>query len=167
MGTAKNEFHEIFAKLDKAIAKLNALNREEKLFAYAKAEITLLGQVGLLMNENAALQLTIAQTADLDAVLKAEDKIKQTLKQILAEYGYTYDEDSPYIWVPPRSTLTPLFDFKHVFVNALDAESVLVSKAIKAASKNKILIREALASDLFPNLANRIVANKGNLKDFL
>ncbi len=60
-----------------------------------------------------------------------------------------------------------LFQFSHVVVKVIDPESALVSKAVKATQKNKQLIQDALASGVFINLANRIVANGGSLEDFL
>ena len=49
----------------------------------------------------------------------------------------------------------------------IDAESVLVSKAIHAPEKNKHLIRQAIASGKFPDLVNRIIENNGQLDYFL
>lgn len=49
----------------------------------------------------------------------------------------------------------------------LDPESALVSKAVKAPEKNKVLIREALASGEFAGLADRILKAGGKLEKFL
>lgn len=167
MATAKQQFEAIFTKLDLAVGKLNEALREEGLAVYAKSEIKILGQVSLLMDEKVALKLAIAQTADLDAQLKIEYNVKELLRSILLENGYVYDEDSPYIWIPPGAKFIELFDLDRVHVTTLDPESALVSKAIKATEKNKILIRQALASGLFPNLAERILANGGDLESFI
>lgn len=164
---AAKQFEEIFHKLDEKIRVLNLEIRNEGLTSYKKVEITLLGQVSLLVNSDVSIALTLTQTADLDALLKAEHKVKVEFKKILEEYGYVYDEDSPYIWIPPQAHFKALFDFKYVLVKVLDAESALVSKAVKAPEKNKILIREALAKDLFPTLADRIISNGGSLENFI
>ena len=49
----------------------------------------------------------------------------------------------------------------------IDAESTLVSKAIYAPKKNKQLIRQAIDSDKFPLLVERIIENNGKLDFFL
>ena len=49
----------------------------------------------------------------------------------------------------------------------LDAESVLVSKAIHAPKKNIQLIRQAIASGKFPTIIDRIIENNGSLEFFL
>jgi hypothetical protein len=54
-----------------------------------------------------------------------------------------------------------------VRVKLLDSESALVSKAVKAPEKNKLLIVDAIASEQFPNLLKRIEEHGGNLKYFL
>jgi hypothetical protein len=56
---------------------------------------------------------------------------------------------------------------KNIEVKLIDAESTLVSKAIHAPKKNKQLIRQAIASDKFPDLVDRIIENKGKLDFFL
>ena len=58
-------------------------------------------------------------------------------------------------------------EFRYVRVKLLDAESALVSKAVKAPKKNKLLIVDAIASEKFPNLIERIEKNGGDLKFFL
>ncbi|MCB9026436.1 MAG: hypothetical protein H6625_08985 [Bdellovibrionaceae bacterium] len=52
-------------------------------------------------------------------------------------------------------------------IKLLDPESALVSKAVKAKDKNKVLILDAIASECFPNLARRIQDNGGDLKYFI
>jgi len=52
-------------------------------------------------------------------------------------------------------------------VKSIDAESILVSKAIHAPQKNKQLIRQAIASGKFPDLVDRIIENNGTLGLFI
>lgn len=167
MAQVKALLKEIFEELNLRILELNRANRAEGLAIYPKAEILLLGQLSLSVDEKVVARLNLTQTADLDALLKAEFKIKDELKKILPRYGYVYDEDSPLIWIPPESKFVNLFLLDRITVKYLDAESVLLSKAIKAPKKNKVLIREALATNLFPSLADRILKHGGNLEDFL
>lgn len=167
MANIKKQIEAIFAELNQRVSELNDENRNEGVMTHKKSQVTLLGQMSLMVDEKVSAQLSLAQTADLDAFLKTEFVIKVELKKILLKYGYVYDEDSPLIWIPPGATFVDLFDFDLVSVNALDAESALVSKAVKAPQKNKHLVQDALASNLFVNLADRIVANDGKLENFV
>ena len=78
-----------------------------------------------------------------------------------------YDEDSQLIWIPENAKAIELFKFNNIEVKLIDAESTLVSKAVHAPQKNKQLIRQAIASGKFPDLADRIIENNGKLKFFL
>jgi len=60
-----------------------------------------------------------------------------------------------------------LLKLKHIEVNLIDAESVLLSKAVHAPQKNRQLIRQAIMSGHFPNLVDRIISNGGKLEHFL
>jgi hypothetical protein len=120
-----------------------------------------------MSHEQVSAYLSLVQTNDLDALLKMEYVVKVEFKKLLNEVGLIYDEDSYLIWVPPGARFDPLFDFETVEVHIIDAESALVSKAVKAPEKNKQLIREAIASGQFSSLLDRILASGGNLEDFL
>jgi hypothetical protein len=129
--------------------------------------VQLLGQISLLVNEKAAIELSLAQTGDLDALLTMDNIVKAELKKLLRIHGLIYDEDSYLIWIPPAARFERLFDFDHIVIESIDAESALVSKAVKAPAKNKRLIRQAIASEEFPTLVDRILANGGNLEKFV
>ena len=167
METAKNILAALFTELDGRIAEINEQRREDGALPLSKAKVQLLGQMSLLSNERASAILHLAQTGDLDAFLTMENLVKKELTIALKKYGLIYDEDSPLIWIPPQSKFSVLFDFKRIKVEAIDPESALVSKAVKAPDKNLQLIREAIAADSFPHLVDRILANGGSLEDFI
>jgi hypothetical protein len=122
--------------------------------------------MSLLTNEKVSAELHLAQTADLDAFLQMDHFVKMELKKLLHEEGFVYDEDSHPIWIPPAARFEAVFKFKNFAVLSIDAESALVSKAVKAPEKNKLLIREAIASGLFPSLVDRLQENGGKLELF-
>jgi len=167
MRTTKETLENIFKKLNERIGEMNDDRRREGLIGLPKAEITLLGQMSLLAQEHIAAALALTQTVDLDAKLKMDHIIKQELKALLAEAGLIYDEDSHLIWLPKTAKFMELFNFSCVAIKCVDAESALVSKAVKAHEKNKVLIRQAIASGEFPKLTERIIENGGNLENFL
>jgi len=59
-----------------------------------------------------------------------------------------------------------LCEYPYVRAWLLDAESALVSKAVKAPRKNRMLIADAIANGLFPGLAERIEKAGGDLRNF-
>jgi hypothetical protein len=118
-----------------------------------------------LVQESVLLSLT--QTVDIDAELIMDQAIKSAFTALLRDEGYFYDEDSALVWIPKGAKFIRVWDLPNVTVEALDAESALVSKAVKAPGKNRQLLRQAMASNQFPSLADRIVQHGGKLEEFL
>ncbi len=156
----------LFKELDTRIEAVNHKRTKEGVMPLPRAEVILLGQMSLLANERVSMLLTLAQTADMDALLTMDAVLKEELRKVLKKHGMVYDEDSHLVWVPKGATFGKLFAFKNVIVKAIDPESALVSKAVKAPDKNKQLIREAIALGKFPHLVDRIEKNGGNLEFF-
>lgn len=167
MQAAKDLIKDLFTELNQRIEEIIRQRRDDGLLPIPKARVQLLGQISLLINEKAAVELSLAQTGDLDALLSMDNIIKAELKKTLSKHGLIYDEDSYLIWIPPAARFEKLFDFDHIIIESIDAESALVSKAVKAPEKNKQLIREAIASEKFPTLVNRILENGGKLENFV
>jgi hypothetical protein len=166
MSQVKELLKGVFEKLNDQIKARNQENREDGLPLIAKARVRILGQISLLVHERVSAILSLAHTGDLDALLSMDHSIKNDLKALLREQGLIYDEDSYLVWIAPGAKFDVLFDFENVHVEAVDPESALVSKAVKAPGKNKQLIREAIASGEFPGLVDRIVRLGGKLEDF-
>lgn len=156
----------VFQELDSRIEKENVIRREDGALPVSACEIKILGQMSLLANDKVSAILSLAQTADMDAVMTRNTFAKKELKETLKQYGLEYDEDSEKVWLPKNSKFLLLFELKNVVVKIIDPESALVSKAVKAPAKNKILIREAIASGEFPELARRITKEGGKLEYF-
>jgi hypothetical protein len=167
MKTIRKQLENLFAELNARIEEINGEKREEGLFAFPRTKVQLLGQMSLLAHEKVSSLLSLAQTGDMDALLTMDQVIKDELKKLLKREGLIYDEDSYLIWIPPKVKFEKLFDFEHVVVESIDPESALVSKAVKAPKKNQQLIREAIASEKFPGLVDRILENGGRLEDFV
>jgi hypothetical protein len=163
---AKFNLEALFKELDVRMEAINLERRNEGAMTVSRAEVKILGQMSLLANEKVSMLLTLAQTADMDALLIMDSVLKEELKQLLKKYGLVYDEDSYLIWIPNGAAFEALFDFKNVTVKVIDPESAVVSKAVKAPEKNKQLIREAIASGKFKGLVDRIEKNGGNLEFF-
>jgi hypothetical protein len=121
----------------------------------------------LLVHEKASAILNLTQTADLDATLTMDDTVKEELKSLLRNNGYMLDEDSNLIWIPEGAEFLPFLELNNLVVESIDPESALVSKAVKAPEKNRQLIRQAIASNQFPTLVDRILKNHGKLEAFV
>ena len=167
MRTVSGQLKQLFVELDQRVEALNQTRKVEGSFPLSKSKVQLLGQMSLLANERVSMILWLAQTGDMDALLSMDGIVKEELKNVLKRQGFIYDEDSHLIWTPPGTKFEALFDLKNVLVEAIDAESALVSKAVKAPEKNKQLIREAIAADEFPTLVDRILRHGGKLENFL
>lgn len=158
----------IFKELDDRIEAENVDRENAGGMKIRPVEVLILGQMTLLANEMAAKILPLQRTNDLDAVLKnTQGFVTRVLKEILPSHGLHLDPDSEYVWIPPGSKFDPFQNFKNVRVKLLDPESALVSKAVKAKEKNKVLIVDAIATGEFPGLIQRIADNGGDLEYFV
>ncbi len=158
----------IFEELNERIRSENEEREKLGSLKLRPIEVRIMGQASLLANEFAASILTLAMTNDLDAVVEENQAfvISVLKKEILPKYDLRLDDDSELVWIPPGSTFDTLFDSRFVRVKLLDPESTLVSKAVKAKEKNKVLIVDAIASEKFPDLMRRIEENGGDLNYF-
>lgn len=159
-------FDQILSKLEKEIAALNQERVKEGRFRLSKAKITLLGQFSLLANPKVSALLNIPATLDVDAKIEADWVIQDAFKKILKSEGLEYDEDSELIWIPPNSTFESLHESPLVECTSISPIYGLLSKAIKAKEKNRILVRDAIA--IFgEELVNLITKYGGDPEYFL
>lgn len=111
----------------------------------AVLHIKILGQMALRIHPDTPPALHVIQTADLDALLEGDWTGKSILKRCLAEHALVYDELSKEVWIPPGATFTELHRSSRLIIEVIDPKWGLVSKAVKAPSKNKFLIQDAIA----------------------
>ena len=157
----------IFTELDQAVERENRQLVKEGTLTIPKSEVLLLGQMSLMLNESVAKILNLIQTGDMDAKLRMDHFTKSKLLQLLEESGLVYDEDSHLVWIPENYTTINFIKLKYIDVNLIDAESVLLSKAVHAPEKNRQLIRQAIVSGHFPDLLDKIITTGGKLELFL
>lgn len=163
----KDLFIQVFEKLNSALETENTVRRESGTKLIPMAKLTLLGQISLIVQPEHTYMLSLAQTGDLDAKIRADNAVKVILKEILPAYGLIYDEDSELVFIPAGSQFFKFLNLSLVEVEVIDPESALVSKAVKAPEKNLQLIRQAIVSGSYPNLADRIAVNGGDLEKFV
>lgn len=163
----RKQLLQIFTELDERLGELDRERRELGGLGLTKTRVEVLGQMSLLANRQVSAVLSLAYTADLDAKVEDGSPVRFELQKILAREGLVLDPSSNAIWIPPDGKFERMCDLKFVEVELLDAESALVSKAVKAPGKNKELLQEAIASDHFPTLVERILRYGGKLEDFV
>jgi hypothetical protein len=137
-------FERIIEKLEVQIGELNRVRIENGDFRLPKAKIVLLGQFSLLANPRISAQLHIPATMDVDARIEANHQIKEAFLKILDSEGLHYDEDSGLVWIPPKSTFETIYESTTVEVTAISPIYGILSKAIKAKEKNRLLVQEAI-----------------------
>jgi hypothetical protein len=159
-------FEKIIAGLERKIEQLNKERLNGEGFRLPKAKITLLGQFSLIVNPKISAQLNIPATMDVDAKIEADHTIKKAFIEILKAEGLEYDEDSGLIWIPKGSTFETLHESPHLTIAAITPIYGILSKAIKAKEKNRILVRDAMT--IFgEKLVKLIVQNGGDPEYFL
>ena len=163
----KNQLIQVFTELNKRIEIENKEREQTGTIRIPQTRIEILGQTSLLIQPELTINLTLAQTGDLDAKLTADHFVKKNLKEILPKYGFIYDEDSYLIFIPENSYFSNFLNLTMIEIVVIDPESALVSKALKAPEKNIQLIRQAIASGEYPNLVSRLLAAGGDLKRFI
>ena len=134
----------IFAALAGEIAQENVTLREEGLTPLAHTEIRVMGQMSLLSNTEVQAQIRLIATVDVDATVRGEFWVQKKFEELLLKDGLELDPVASEIWLPAEATFTEMFSSNLLTCLRLDALYALVSKAIKAKEKNRILIRQAL-----------------------
>lgn len=154
----------VFRKLDNFIELENQNRRDDGLFLLPKCELKLVGQMALFERN---LQLNLIATVDVGAYYKMDYIIKKKLETLLKDEGLIFDEFSNEIWMHKETEYDDFFIGQWFSVLIAKPEYILISKIIKAKSKNKNLIISYLAttpSDLFLSLVEKY---KISLEEFL
>ncbi len=134
---------EVAERLESFVVERNLAARSEGLLALRPCVIKVLGQTALL---EAKVSLTLAATNDVDVYADYEFAVEQELRRLLATRGRELDSLGSEVWMPTETTFQPLFSGHFVTLLVADVEAVLLSKALKAAGKNRNLLTEYLAS---------------------
>ena len=145
----------VFRTLDQWVARENIRARADGTRAYGSCSVRVLGQ-SALWAAGADLALTVTQ--DLDAYGDYEWPVQQELERLLAENGKVLDPHGNEVWMPRETRYEPLYQGTFVEAFVADPDAVLVSKALKAAEKNRALVTEYLAkgaSERFFDLARK------------
>jgi len=134
----------ILQKLDRWIELTNEQSFDESFLFKPSCKITILGQMGLLIDSEVVISLSPMATIDLDAWIKADIQIITKIKELLNEDGLFLDELSNEIWLPKEYETDIFFTSDRITCLKVKPLYLLVSKAIKAKEKNRVLVKEAM-----------------------
>jgi len=160
-----DELTKILTILDEVIIERNHEMIRDGLPFNPTCKITVLGQISLLINNKLPATIHIAATADLDAIMNGDHWIKKRLESLVNNAGLYLEDDAHLIWIPPESTFTEYFRGRYVSCDVIDPLYCLLSKAIKAKEKNKLLIQQALI-EFGDELESLIKKHHGHLDYF-
>jgi hypothetical protein len=138
------ELRDVFERLARAIDTESASRREEDLPPLGHTEIRVMGQMSLLSNPEVQAQIRLFGTRDVDATVRGEYWVQKKFEEFLLEQGLELDSVANEIWLPKEATFSEVYSSPKLTCLRLDPIYALVSKAIKAKEKNRILIRQAL-----------------------
>ncbi|GAB4419568.1 MAG: hypothetical protein OHK0056_29750 [Bacteriovoracaceae bacterium] len=118
-----------------------------------------------MADEFLSRKIELESTQDFDAFKKASQEVEDILKKVLKEFGLFYDELSDEIWMPEDTKWEQVFKGENVTIFKASAIDVLVSKAIKAKEKNRVLIKKSLQV-YGDELKKRILSHGGDPNEF-
>lgn len=161
--------NQIIESLNASLEAENLERESNNLARLPLFQIRVLGQMSLLMDEEAVKVLPLVMTADFDAVIvgsQNKSRLRIILKDVLKEFRLDYDDLSTEVWLPPTAEFLTYFENSLIKVERVDTLSALTSKAVKASERNRELIRHALTV-FGQKLESQITMYGGDLKLFL
>ena len=151
-------------KLDEWMVAKNLEARAEGFLQLRPCRIRILGQMALL---EGGASLTLALTNDVDVYADYDYEVQCEFRRLLAQEGKELDPLGEEIWMPRETEYADLYRGRYVTLQVADADSVLLSKALKAPGKNRALLVEYLArgaSERFLKLVDKYAVD---LEQFL
>ncbi len=132
----------ILKRLDIEVSKYNQEALIEGFATLKKATVKILGQTALL---EANIDLKLNATNDVDAYIDGVHWIRKKFDELLSYENKHLDPHSNEVWMPKETKYKQIFYGHNVDGFVAEPEYVLLSKALKAFPKNKMLILEYLS----------------------
>lgn len=146
---------EIAKKLDDWVASQNLEAASQGFLRLRPCRIRVLGQIALL---EGGAPLTLAATKDVDVYANYDSGIEAEFRRLLAQRGLELDPLGEEVWMPKETEYTSIFSGQYVELQLAEVDAILISKALKAPQKNRLVITEYLstgASRRFLSLAKK------------
>lgn len=159
----------IFESLEKAIEIENQSRRFDELDEselIGRTEIRIMGQMSLLTNDTVHRQIKLVGTLDVDAAVDGGyyGWVGKKFDELLRAQNLELDQYADEIWLPKGASFDEIFSSKHLSCLRLNHLDALVSKAVKAKVKNRLLIQQALVA--YPDLRELLRKNNVNAAYF-
>jgi hypothetical protein len=133
----------IFEQLDQWVTAENQSATAEGFRPLPKSIFKVVGQAALL---EAKLKFNVAATVDVDVLNNAKHEVVAKLSELLMAEGLELDPLSNEIWMPPETQYIEIFKGDYVTAMRAETEFIMVSKALKALAKNRVLLRSYIAN---------------------
>lgn len=133
----------IFERLDQWVTAENQSATIEGFRLLPKSIFRVVGQAALL---EAKVQFNVAATVDVDVLNDAKHEVVAKLSEILIAEGLELDPLSNQIWMPIETQYVEIFKGDWVTAMRAETEFIMLSKALKAPAKNRVLLRNFLAT---------------------
>jgi len=133
----------IAERLDGWVLRQNLEAAAAGMMQLRPCRIRLLGQMALLEQQ---APLSLALTDDVDVYANYDHSVEQEFRRLLAIEGKQLDPVGHEVWMPRTTRYSAAFSGELVTLEVAELEAVLVSKALKAPTKNAALIAEYLAA---------------------
>ena len=132
----------VFERLDQWVTAENQSATIEGFRLLPKSIFRVVGQAALL---EANVQFNVAATVDVDVLNNAKHEVVAKLSELLMAEGLELDPLSNEIWMPSETLYIEIFKGDWVTAMRAETEFIMVSKALKAPSKNRVLLRNYVA----------------------
>jgi len=143
--TMEEWLKDLVHKFEQIIDSENERRKIDGLDPHQQLEVTILGQFSLFLHPEIAQALNPTATLDLDAWVKGAAVPRSIFERLVREAGFKYDDKSEFIWVPDESKYKIIYQSPLLLCKAIDPFYALVSKAVKAPEKNRILLQNAIS----------------------
>ncbi|MEY4630999.1 MAG: hypothetical protein RIQ81_1119 [Pseudomonadota bacterium] len=133
----------IFEQLDQWVMAENKNATVEGIRLLPKSLFRVVGQAALL---EAKVEFNVAATVDVDVLNNAKHEVVAKLSELLLAEGLELDPLSNEIWMPLETQYVEIFKGDWVTSLRAETEFIMVSKALKAPAKNRVLLRNYIAT---------------------
>ena len=133
----------VFEQLDQWVTTENQSATIEGFPLLPQSVFRVVGQAALL---EAHVQFNVAATVDVDVLNNARHEVVAKLSELLNAEGLELDPLGNEIWMPSETLYVDIFRGDWITAMRAETEHIMVSKALKAPTKNRVLLRSYIAT---------------------
>ena len=148
-------FTRVLSALDAWMIRENEGFRNDDVLPYKACTIRLLGQAALL---EIGLNIPLVATQDVDVYADYEHPVMMKFERLLNRDNLIVDPVGHEVWMPKETEYLLCYEGTCVTGLIAHPDFILISKALKAPAKNRVLLNDYLAlgaTDRFIELVER------------